>query len=371
MAPSFTSEWVTIERRHVDRFATARAGPQSTWNDGFVCPATIPSLPHLKWGYAAYCPSGSATPTVCPAGHFCPDPTAALPCPPGRWCPVGANASIPCAADLFGAAPPEQRCRGGSSSSYEPSRREHLVWLMAMSGILFGACEAVSIFERRRRGLPFSAPSPAPGLAHSASHGVVVLPPQPTANLGLDVRKVDDGSPGNAEGSVFTNVELRDLHFHIGSAHVLKDLSANMHQGELVALMGESGSGKTTLLNILGGRASYGVQSGGMFLNGKRFNAHHCRHLIGYVPQAHLVFKELTVYENLIYAAELRLPRSITPQAREQLVEMALDLLGLQEVSETLTSASEHAHIPKSPALQLTRVVRCVIDMRAVSSLYL
>ena len=87
-----------------------------------------------------------------------------------------------------------------------------------------------------------------------------------------------------------------------------------------------------TLLNILGGRATYGQMDGDIFLNGKKFEPHKQRHLIGYVPQAHILYKELTVFENLAYAAELRLHRDIAREDREALVENALVVLGLSEV---------------------------------------
>jgi ABC-type multidrug transport system ATPase subunit len=67
--------------------------------------------------------------------------------------------------------------------------------------------------------------------------------------------------------------------------------------------MGESGSGKTSLLNVLGGRAGYGWVTGDLSLNGRPFSPRRNRHLVGYVPQAHVLYKELTVYENLACAA--------------------------------------------------------------------
>lgn len=97
--------------------------------------------------------------------------------------------------------------------------------------------------------------------------------------------------------------------------------------GELCGLMGESGSGKTTLLNVLGGRAHYGKVQGRVNLNRHRYEPERiklgfvrrappryrvvaCRAYslisIAQVPQAYLIFKELTVWENLWYAARHR-----------------------------------------------------------------
>ena len=130
------------------------------------------------------------------------------------------------------------------------------------------------------------------------------------------------------KGRTLIRLEMHSVHFHIGSAGVLTDINTVLQQGDLIALMGESGSGKTTLLNVLGGRADYGWTQGEMILNGRPYHPRKMRHLLGYVPQAHLVFKELTVYENLAYAARLRLHPRLP---RERLIDMALDLLGLKE----------------------------------------
>ena len=146
-------------------------------------------------------------------------------------------------------------------------------------------------------------------------------------------------------GQAFIQISLRGLDFHIGSARVLKDLYCDAAQGQLVSLMGESGSGKSTLLNVLGGRSSYGEisqakQMGGttplhsphpMLLNEAPFEPRSVKALIGFVPQAHIIYKELTVFENLLYASQMRAEKSMTHVNRMRLVEMSLDLLGLQE----------------------------------------
>lgn len=132
-------------------------------------------------------------------------------------------------------------------------------------------------------------------------------------------------------GRTFLKFELNDVDFHIGKAHVLRGLNTHLTQGNLVGLMGESGSGKTTLLNVLGGRADYGHVTGEVTLNKRPFRPSKLRHVLGYVPQAHLLFKELTVYENLMYAGKLRLDRHEPESRRIEMVENALDLLRLQD----------------------------------------
>lgn len=96
----------------------------------------------------------------------------------------------------------------------------------------------------------------------------------------------------------------RDIDFHFpGSSNGIHNFSFDMHDGELIAIMGGSGSGKTTLVSILNG--SIIPQKGSITINGHAIDKPEARALIGFVPQDDMLIEELTVYQNLYYTARL------------------------------------------------------------------
>ncbi|MBS0326351.1 MAG: ABC transporter ATP-binding protein [Proteobacteria bacterium] len=100
-------------------------------------------------------------------------------------------------------------------------------------------------------------------------------------------------------------VELRDLHVHYGESHVLRGVSLVIRRGESVGLLGRNGMGKTTLIRALMGfnRAS----AGRVLVHGRdRTGAppyRIAREGIAYVPEGRGIFPNLTVHENLRFAA--------------------------------------------------------------------
>jgi ABC-type multidrug transport system ATPase subunit len=93
-------------------------------------------------------------------------------------------------------------------------------------------------------------------------------------------------------------------HFKSGRAG-LQNVNIAEKGGKLIGLMGASGSGKSTLLNVLNG--SEKPSSGRVMVNHIDIHEHpeKVQGVIGYVPQDDLLIEELTVFDNLYYAAKL------------------------------------------------------------------
>ena len=111
---------------------------------------------------------------------------------------------------------------------------------------------------------------------------------------------------------------------------IIKDISLEVKSVEVVGLLGPNGAGKTTTFYILCGilRAS----SGEIFFDESEISRLplHTRslHGIGYLPQESSVFKELTVEENLMIAAEI----ALAPNERQERIEELLDAFNIEPI---------------------------------------
>ena len=101
---------------------------------------------------------------------------------------------------------------------------------------------------------------------------------------------------------------LDNINAHYGDSHVLHDISFSLKQGQLLTLLGRNGAGKTTTMLTLSGLLK--ASSGKIDLNGKEIQKLQpefiARSGIRLVPQGRRVFSNLSVYENLIIAAQNR-----------------------------------------------------------------
>ncbi len=96
-------------------------------------------------------------------------------------------------------------------------------------------------------------------------------------------------------------LKLEAINAGYGRAQVLRDLSLEVHPGEIVCLMGRNGAGKTTTMQAIMGLVP--LMSGRIVLDGEdisRLPPHEVpRRGVGYIPQGRRLFAGLTVAQNL------------------------------------------------------------------------
>ena len=100
-------------------------------------------------------------------------------------------------------------------------------------------------------------------------------------------------------------LEARELAKRFGASPVLRGLDLSIAPGQILLVLGENGSGKTTLLRILAGLLR--PTSGHVSLDGTPFQASdvRSRHLVGFLSHRSHLYDELSVRENLVFAARL------------------------------------------------------------------
>ena len=101
-------------------------------------------------------------------------------------------------------------------------------------------------------------------------------------------------------------IEVRNVTKYYGKFLALDNISFEIGQGEIVALLGPSGAGKTTTMRILTGFLP--PSSGDVSVDGTDVfeNAAKVKASIGYLPENPPVYPELTVTEYLSFIAEIK-----------------------------------------------------------------
>ena len=111
-------------------------------------------------------------------------------------------------------------------------------------------------------------------------------------------------------------LEIKNLNTCYGDIQALWDVSLEVHEGSIVALVGSNGSGKSTLLKTISGLIS--AESGEVIFSGKHLTNLPPQDIvdmgISHVPEGRRLFSNLTVLENLKLGA-------YTPRARKTIIQ--------------------------------------------------
>lgn len=121
-------------------------------------------------------------------------------------------------------------------------------------------------------------------------------------------------------------ITLSGVQKFYGEYHALRDIDLRINEGEFFSLLGPSGCGKTTLLRTIAGfeSASDGVlMLGGSDMAGVPPN----KRPTNMVFQSYAIFPHLNVAENVAFG--LRKRTDLSKDAKQQLVDEALDMVGL------------------------------------------
>ncbi|MEK5061197.1 amino acid ABC transporter ATP-binding protein [Paenibacillus shunpengii] len=134
-------------------------------------------------------------------------------------------------------------------------------------------------------------------------------------------------------------IRIENVHKSFGKLEVLKDISMEVQQGEVVALIGPSGSGKSTLLRCINclemptdGRIYIGSQD----MTSPRTDIMKMRQNIGMVFQHFHLFPNKTVFENITYAP-ITVKGIPTAEAARKAMEL-LERVGLTDKKDIYPS---------------------------------
>lgn len=120
-------------------------------------------------------------------------------------------------------------------------------------------------------------------------------------------------------------IKVENLHKYFGELEVLKGIDYEIHEKEVVCVIGPSGSGKSTFLRCM--NLLEEVTDGAIYIEGKKINdpannINEIRADVGMVFQQFNLFPHMTVLDNITMA-----PMQIRKMAKKDAEKLALELL--------------------------------------------
>ena len=313
-------------------------------------------------------PMGPYEPVICKRGNYCPPGGAhQIECPSGHFCSIGAYKPTKCS---FGALCPP--------GSYRDRSLLPLILLIVLDTVLISAILVSRFFRSRSHGSPHKSSKGAKRLRKVLTFSVLggkneQYIPVHECNVPLESRisgvrrantsflaamendyvygegnTVDDDRPdstiqqfvkslsrSSVAASIGLSFEFDNLSYQPKGCRqpLLAQVTGEITSGSFWGVMGASGAGKSTFVNVLMGKHSH---TGGITrINGSAGVSSRYKKVIGYVPQDDIVLPELTVRENILHSARIRLPSYWGDKDIQKHVDLVLKCLNLSHVQDS------------------------------------
>jgi ABC-type multidrug transport system ATPase subunit len=169
------------------------------------------------------------------------------------------------------------------------------------------------------------------------------------------------------ERNIIRSLEVSEITHRFSNGEIgLDGNSFTVSRGELVCVMGASGSGKSTLLRVLAGQLQ--PTSGKVLLNGQSLyqNLGTLKRYVSYIPQEDAFDEQLTIGENLQFAAAIRSPH-LSRRDRMRRLEAKLIELGLGERRDAVVGSA----LKKTLSGGERKRLNIGLDMIGMSDVYL
>ncbi|KAJ3322310.1 hypothetical protein HDV06_003204 [Boothiomyces sp. JEL0866] len=248
---------------------------------------------------------GLFEPTICTSGSYCPTPNEIYPCPAKHYCPTGTFQPREC--DFFSICP---------QGTIRQLSLNGIIACLLLDLLLIGLIIRQRSIEKKRTFID--------------SFKTTTREKQ-KVNL-----KLADTFKKSMNGKLFQmHFKFQNLGYDLPDGRrLLQNVSGKIEGGKMTAIMGPSGAGKSTFMNLLCGKLSKSF--GNLWINGKEVPLGKFKKIYGFVPQDDIMYRELTVRENILHSARIRSPSSWTNEEIEAHVDAVLDTLNLTDVAHQI-----------------------------------